>query len=275
MEGGARRLLSHTCALRSLPRMLDVSCSSHACINTAASPSLLSLPIKSLTPSSLPLVSISLSSSAISAVMIAVGVLLVLFGCRLFKATLFTLTLIAISGMTYYIGVQQGQDQRVMLGVALGLGLFCGLLAIKLWKVALFLVGALVGFVLFVIIKSMYPGAFVNPAVMYPALLIPSVCLGLFSVCMERYWLLFATPILGSFLLMQGIDHFANLSINVFGTLAGTARCDSDECYGLWAGVVGLSLVGMLVQYKWTAGFESSAGKTHQKEKYVKQIDSV
>ena len=66
----------------------------------------------------------------------------------------------------------------------------------------------------------------------------------------------------------------------MFGTLAGTAQCSTDECYGLWAAVVGASLLGMLVQYKLTAGFESSSSsstptKRHQSEKYVKQVDSV
>jgi hypothetical protein len=214
--------------------------------------------------------------AALSACMIAVGVLLVLFGCRLFKATLFTIIFIAVSGLVYYVGVQQGQDQRVMLGVGLGLGLFCGLLAIQLWKVALFLVGALVGVVFFVIIKSSFPAAFSTTWVEYCALLIPSLLLGVFSVCMERYWLLFATPILGSFLTMQGIDHFADLDINVFGTLQGTAQCTSDECFGLWAAVVGFAVVGMLVQYKWTAGFDSSRSSTvYKKEKYTKQVDEV
>ena len=210
--------------------------------------------------------------------MIGIGALLVFFGCRLFKATLFALTFIAVAGIVYFVGVQDGRDQRVMLGVGLGLGLFCGLLAIKLWKIALFLAGALVGFVAFVIVKSLWPAAFVNPAVAYPALLVPAVILGLFSVCMERYWLLFATPILGSFLVMQGVDHFADLDINVFGTLDGSAQCITDECYGLWAAVVGASLLGMLVQWKWTAGFDSSSGSSTKRlhsEKYVKQVDSV
>jgi len=98
------------------------------------------------------------------------------------------------------------------------------------------------------------------------------------SVCMEKYWLLVSTPILGSFLAIQGIDHFANLDINVFGTLQGTAQCSTDECYGLWAGVCGLALAGMLIQYRWTADFNHTKVQTvkvHQKEKYVKQVDSV
>ena len=206
--------------------------------------------------------------------MLAVGVVLVLFGCRLFKATLFLITLIAVAGLTYFVGVQQGQDQRVMLGVGAVVGVFCGLLAIQLWKVALFLVGALVGVVLFVVLKSVQPQLLVTPAAEYCALLLPSLVLGVFSVCMERYWLLFATPILGSFLTMQGVDHFAQLDINVFGTLSGRDSCNTDECYGLWAAVAGFALLGMLVQYRWTAGFERTT-VVHKKERYVKQVDNV
>ena len=210
----------------------------------------------------------------LSAGMIAVGVVLVLFGCRLFKATLFAITLISVAGFVYFVGTSQGQDQRLMLGLGAALGVFCGLLAIQLWKVALFLVGALVGVVLFVVMKSVNPALFVTPAVEYTALLVPSLILGVFSVCMERYWLLFATPILGSFLTMQGVDHFADLEINVFGTLSGRDVCVTDECYGLWAAVAGFALLGMLVQYKWTAGFESSS-VVHKKERYTKQVDTV
>ena len=76
---------------------------------------------------------------------------------------------------------------------------------------------------------------------------------------------------------MQGVDHFADLDINVFGTLDGTAQCSSEtSATGCGAAVVGASLLGMLVQYKWTAGFESSSPtKRHSSEKYVKQVDTV
>ena len=198
--------------------------------------------------------------------------MLVLFGCRLFKATLFLITLIAVSGFVYFVGTGQGQDQRLMLGVGAALGVFCGLLAIQLWKVALFLVGALVGVVLFVLIKSVQPGLLVTPVAEYAALLLPALVLGVFSVCMERWWLLFATPVLGSFLTMQGVDHYADLEINVFGTLSGRDVCVTNECYGLWAAVAGFALLGMLVQWRWTAGFShSQSGSTPRSraERYV------
>ena len=103
-------------------------------------------------------------------------------------------------------------DQRVMLGVGLGLGLFCGLLAIKLWKIALFVAGALWSALLpsSSSSRSTRPHSSTRP-LHTPPCSSRAVILGLcLSVCMERYWLLFATPILGSFLCMQGVDHFAD-----------------------------------------------------------------
>lgn len=206
--------------------------------------------------------------------MIALGFALVLFGCRLFKAALFALVMVATTALVYYVGVANGKSTELMFAIGLTLGFFLGLLAIKLWKCALFAVGACVGLVIFVVAKSLYPTAFVSPAAEYSALILPALILGIISVCLERWWLLVSTPILGSFMAMQGIDHFAALDINIFGTLQGTAVCDSDECYGLWSGVAGLALLGMLIQYKYTAGFNHTK-TVYQKEKYVKQVDSV
>jgi len=214
--------------------------------------------------------------TAIATIMIGLGLALVLFGCRLFKAALFALIMTGTAALIYYIGVSQGQSSRLMFAIGLTLGFFCGLLAIKLWKLALFAVGAFVGLVIFVVAKNMYPGAFVSPVAEYIALILPALILGCISVYMEQWWLLVSTPILGSFLLIQGIDYFADLDINVFGTLKGTAQCSTDECYGLWAGVGTLALFGMLIQYKYTAGFNHTKTVTvHKKEKYIKQVDSV
>jgi len=214
--------------------------------------------------------------TAVAVLMIAVGVGLVLFGCRLFKAALFSLIMIAVTGLTYYIGVANHAEPEVMFAVGIVLGFFCGLLAIKLWKLALFLVGACVGLVVFIVAKNVWPAAFISPIAEYSALLIPCIVLGVISVCLERWWLLVSTPILGSFLAVQGIDHFANLDINIFGTLKGTASCSTDECYGLWGGLAGMALLGMLIQYRWTAGFDHTKTKTvYQKERYIKQVDTV
>lgn len=214
--------------------------------------------------------------ATIAGLMIGVGVLLVLFGCRLFKATLFMLVMIATSGLVYYVGANNGTDTKIMLPVALVLGLFTGMLAIKLWKLALFCVGFAVGLVGFIVAKNLYPAIFTTQAIELTLLLVPSIIMGLISVCLERWWLLFATPILGAFLTVEGVDYFANLDVNVFQTLAGKAQCTSPECYGLWAGTAALAVVGMLIQWRFTAGFDHGSRTTvHKSERYVKQVDSV
>jgi len=158
-----------------------------------------------------------------------------------------------------------------VFGLSITVGLFLALLSIRLFKLALFSIGAGVGFVLWIVVRSLYPHFFINNIQLYGALLLPMLVLGIISVYMEQYYLLIATPVLGSFMIAQGVDHFANLDINVFGTLSGQVFCTSDECYSLWAGVAGLALLGMLVQYNYTSNFATSKPKTKTiyKEKYV------
>jgi len=216
----------------------------------------------------------------IAASLIVLGFALVFLGCRLFKTALFALVFVAVAGLTYFLGVNQGESATVMFAIAMVLGLFCALLSIKLWKLALFAVGFCTGLVVFIVVKSLYGAAVATPGTELAVLLVPGLVLGVVSVLLERYWLLFATPILGSFLFTQGIDHFANLDINVFGTLQGTATCSSDECFGLWAATFGLAILGMIIQYRYTAGFSSwdnskptSIDTRIAQVKYVKQID--
>lgn len=211
--------------------------------------------------------------AAVNGLMIGVGALLVLFGCRLFRATLFALVTIATAGLIYYIGVKNGQEQRVMFPVAACLGVFCGLLSIKLWKLAMFLVGFAVALVGYVVVKSLNPNL-LPPNALLAGMLCLGIVFGVMSVYMERYWLLLTTPILGSFIFAQGVNFFAQLDIDVFGTLAGKSRCTTQECYGLWAGTASFALVGMLIQYRFTAGFDHKT-TTHKKERYVKQLDVV
>jgi len=208
----------------------------------------------------------------ISAVLIAIGALMVFFGCRLFKATLFLFVFVGGSALTFYIGAEEKLDSKFVLAVSILTGLFLALLSLRLFKLALFSVGAGVAFVLWIVAKSLYPNLFASNVQLYAALVVPMIILGIVSIYMEQYYLLVATPLLGSFMLAQGVDHFADLDINVFGTLSGQVYCTSDECYSLWAGVTGLALLGMLVQYNYTSKFATSKPKTKTiyKEKYVR-----
>jgi len=213
----------------------------------------------------------------IAGVLIAVGVLMVFYGCRLFKATLFAFIFIATSALTFYIAMRENVDSKFAFALSILTGIFVALVSLKVFKLTLFAIGAAVGFVIWVAAKSLYPQYFTSEVITYAALLIPMVVLGVISLYMEQYYLLVATPIVGSFMLAQGVDHFAHLEINVFGTLSGDEMCHSDACYATWAGVIGLALLGMVVQYNYTSKFANSKPrtKTVYKEKYVQMPEPV
>jgi hypothetical protein len=202
--------------------------------------------------------------TAIAIVMLIVGATLVYFGCRVFKFTLFALIFTGVAGVVYFSGMSDPTaNQKVVFGVAIATGFVCGLLAIKLWRLALFAVGAFVGFVLWLTYKSLYPESAImgDEIVAYAALAIMMTVLGVFSVWMEQYWLLVATPVLGTFMFFQGLNKFTSWGINAFATLNGDETCTSQQCFAIYAGMVTMCVSGMLVQYEVTSKFAASKPK--------------
>jgi hypothetical protein len=186
---------------------------------------------------------------------LVLGLLLVYLGCRLFKFTLFALTFTGVTGLSYYIGMHQGYDTKAVFGVSICIGFLCGFLALKLFKLSIFAIGVFVGFIVWLTMKSLWPELLAEPITSYTALAIPCIILGCFSLYLEQYWLLIATPVLGTFLFWQGLDHFAHLDLNVFGTIAGQDECTSKFCYYYYAGMIAMCLSGFIVQYYWTGKF--------------------
>jgi hypothetical protein len=84
------------------------------------------------------------------------------------------------------------------------IGFICGAIIVKIWSLSLFCLGALVGFVTWIAIKSIFPELLHNELILYSCLAIPSIIFGFIALRMERLWLLIATPIIGSFFSLQG-----------------------------------------------------------------------
>jgi len=102
---------------------------------------------------------------------------------------------------------------------------------------------------------------FADEIVSYVALAITMIVLGVFSVWMEQYWLLIATPVLGTFMFFQGLNKFTSWGINAFATLNGDETCTSQQCFAIYAGMVTMCVSGMLVQYELTSKFATSKPK--------------
>ena len=138
-------------------------------------------------------------------VAMGVGLVLALFGSRLFKYTLFMIAFLFGAALGFFIVVKLGGATDGALVAAAILGLILGSLAVKVWKASLFLIGAGCGFILWTVFKALFPGVLNTDVLLYGVLVAVCVVLGLIAVKMEKVWLLFGTPLVGTFLFMQGL----------------------------------------------------------------------
>ena len=200
-------------------------------------------------------------------VAMGVGLVLALFGSRLFKYTLFMIAFLFGAALGFFIVVKLGGATDGALVAAAILGLILGSLAVKVWKASLFLIGAGCGFILWTVFKALFPGVLNTDVLLYGVLVAVCVVLGLIAVKMEKVWLLFGTPLVGTFLFMQGIDYFLDPHLNVFQLLDSNSGCTFTGCYVLYAAVFGGSLFGFFIQYRYTSEY----GKKRRERESVKR----
>lgn len=187
-----------------------------------------------------------------------VGVIFVFFGSRLFKYTIFLFTFALGAGLGYYVTTLATKDTRAGLIVAVVMGLILGCLAVKLWKFSLFIMGAGVGFMLWMTFKAFFPNVLDTPYLLYGSLAGVCIILGLIGMKLEKVWLMIGTPIAGSFMLVQGVDAFIPYDLNLFQMLTTqTLGCADVSCYCMYGGVILLAVVGFFVQYRWTSEYAS------------------
>ena len=136
------------------------------------------------------------------------------------------------------------------------IGFVFAVIVVKLWKVSLFVVGGLFGIVLYILFSSLFPSAVASPAAPYLLCIGAAIGFGYLATQMEKPALLIATPVLGAFLFLQGLDHFIHAHLNAFELLSpdGQKMCSGNPaCFGLYAALLSLAAVGIYVQWRWTA----------------------
>jgi len=205
-------------------------------------------------------------SVILSIAMILIGVVLIIAGCRLFKWTLFTVAFVLGSFLGYYLFYNLiPDDSRSCLIAGAVVGLVLGVASTKLWKLSIFVLGAGVGLCLWLTFKALYPELFEDETVYYVSLIATVIVFGLISLKMEKTWLLFGTPVLGSFILIQGVDAFVPQNLNMLQILDfKNGGCALTECYVLYSAVLGLSLLGIFIQYRFTS--EDARKRAHKRE---------
>jgi len=202
-----------------------------------------------------------------------VGLLLAFFGSRLFKYTLFIIAFLVGAALGFFIVMKLGGTAQGGLIAAAIFGLILGAIAVKVWKVSLFVLGAGCGFILWTVFKALFPNVLTTDALLYGVLAGCCLVLGLIAVKMEKIWLLLGTPLVGTFLFIQGVDYFLDPHLDVFQLLDKSNGCTFTSCYVLYAAVFGGSILGFIVQYRYTSEYgkkrrEKEAIKREAKEEY-------
>lgn len=196
----------------------------------------------------------------LSVVLIVVGAIFLFFGSKYFKYTLFGFSFLFGAGLGFYVA-SLATDCNTQMGliVALIMGLMIGALTLKLWRLALFVMGGGVGFILWTTFKALAGNLLTTEYMLYGSLAGACLVCGLIALKMEKVWLLIGTPVVGSFMATQGIDHFIEQDVNIFqilDTVTGEgATCSINACYVLYSMVLGLALLGMFIQYRYTSEY--------------------
>ena len=191
----------------------------------------------------------------LSVLLIVWGIALLVLGVRLFKISLFTIAWIAVGGLVYYLSMLASSgDSRASFIAAMVIGTAAGALVVWLYMLGLILVGAFGAFVLWNCFETLFPSA-VPAGGAYTFLALALLAGGLLAWFFQKWVLLFATPVIGTFLFSQGLSkylHDDSLRINTFEILhgdSGYSGTNSAECMGLFAGFVAITALGFMVQW--------------------------
>lgn len=184
------------------------------------------------------------------------GFIFLFFGSRLFKTTLFFFAFFIAGALGFYVFSQWfPTDAQSCFIAAAVVALIAGLLTLKLFKWAIFMLGAGVGFVLWFVVKALIPDVFSTPSVYYISLIGCVIVFGLISLAMQKTWLLIGSPPMGSFVFIQGIHYFIpNENTNIMQLLDyGSSGCLSTACYILYSSIICLAMLGWFVQWRYTS----------------------
>lgn len=214
----------------------------------------------------------NLFSLILAIVLIVIGLIFLFVGSRYFKKTLFGFSFLFGAGLGFYV-VTLVSDCNTQAGliVAVIMGLMLGALTVKLWKLAIFTMGVGVGFIAWTTFKALGSSLMTTDYIIYGSLAVVCIICGIIALKMEKYWLLVGTPIVGSFMVTQGIDHFIDQDVNVFrilDTVTGEgAGCSLTECYIIYAMLIGLALIGAFVQVRYTSEMAEERRELEEEER--------
>jgi len=216
----------------------------------------------------------------ISILVIIVGLFWVFLGYKLIRIVLFIAGFVVFSFLTFELlkthvvekNLLPSWSNYVLSAIA---GIVGGFLFLLLAKIGTFLFGMLIGILATTLIFGTTPLGSVNLENLYQLLIILGVGLitGLLTVLLSRPLLILGTSFNGSFLIGNAIDlqwiqsGVSELLKEILRDITKHINYDTGNlrAYGVLGGVLVLTIVGIIVQWKWTAG-ENTERKKKQKE---------
>ena len=205
-------------------------------------------------------------SYTLAVVAIGWGIVCLFFGVRLFKLSLFLITCMAVGGLTFYLCMLASDgNSKLSFGLALTFGIIAGCIVLKLFMLGLLLAGSLTAFIVWSTWLQLFPHMIPSGA-LYTALGIVLLSGALIAYWLQKKILLFATPVIGTFLFSEGVSalhHDPSLSFNVFAALHGDEYCTTSQCKYLYAGLGAICITGFAVQWYFTSGLREKSKKSN------------
>jgi hypothetical protein len=192
---------------------------------------------------------------ALVLIAICIGLVFLFYGTKLFKVTLYIFAFLVGAGVGYLIFMLIHKDSRAALITGGVLGCVVTALVRKVWRSSLFLLGAGVGFTLWLTFKNLFPDVLKDDLELYSALVITCMVLGAVALKLEQLWLLFGTPLIGAFLTVSGLDYFVPGDYSVLQLIQTSKGCVSQVCYILYGMLFFLAAAGFFIQYKYTSEY--------------------
>ncbi len=176
------------------------------------------------------------------------------------KIVLFLIGFLLAGSVTYFIILSFTHQLTgswilyVSIIVPIVVGLLAGVLIICLYYIGIFLAGGSIGFLIVWFILAAIDVAFFRTHIYVPILiaLAVGIALGIVTLFVQKWFFMFGTTVLGSFMIVWGLDYYIELgSIVYYLVLFAEHRSQIKPCWYSWTmvGVFGvLILVAFLVQ---------------------------
>ncbi|KAF9584331.1 hypothetical protein BGW38_006841 [Lunasporangiospora selenospora] len=195
----------------------------------------------------------------LGAILLVAGFLLCFFGYRLFHSTMFMIGFFVFANVCY-IGMANGgvTSTVLLLVISIVVGIIGGLLVVCCSRLGVALLGALALYTLGLWILGWKSGGLIPSTTGRAIFLGVLAVVGfIFGFIRERETVIVGSSIVGAYAFIAGLDLFvhtgfideANSFINSKGKKTESGSLTWQE-YAMMGGLIGMALVGMLVQFK-------------------------